>query len=91
MINISVSHDVKWASRPGASCPRVGLPGTSVSVAVSRVRGEIPFLALPQQAPAPQEDSVQTQLGQTNIHNYMTGASAVGEGASGPPPYREPV
>jgi hypothetical protein len=86
-----VLPDLNWASRLGASCPRVGLPGTSVSVAVSRVRGEIPFLALPQQAPAPQEDSVQTQLGQTNIHNYMTGASAVGEGASGPPPYREPV
>jgi len=27
-----------------------------------------------------------TLLGQTNIHNYMTRAYAVGEGASGPPP-----
>jgi hypothetical protein len=78
--------ELNWASRLGASCPQAGFPGTSALVAVPRVRGRVAPAALPQQ-----EDSVQTLLGQTNIHNYMTGASAVGEGASGPPPYREPV
>jgi hypothetical protein len=86
-IKSAVLPELNWASRLGASCPRVGLLGTSVSVvAVPRVRGKVAFAAMPQQ-----EDSVRTLLGQTNIHNYMTGASAVGEGASGPPPYREPV
>jgi hypothetical protein len=54
--------------------------------AVPRVRGTVAFVAPPQQ-----EDAVATLLGQTNIHNYMTGVTAVGEGASGPPREREPV
>ena len=78
--------ELNWASRLGASCPRVVLPGISAHVAVPRVRITVAFAGLPQQ-----EDSVRTLLGQTDIHNYMTGAPAVGEGASGPPPYREPA
>ena len=96
--------ELKWASRLGASSPRViSLPATSLPVAcrgtgpstallawagvhaVPRVRATAAFV-VPQQ-----KDSVQTLLGQTNIHNYMTGATAVGEGASGPPRDREPV
>ena len=84
------------ASRLGASSLRpTGLPGTGLPVAgpsavvcdVPRVRGKAAFVA-----PPAQQDSVATLLGQTNVqHNYMTGAVAVGEGASGPPPHREPV
>jgi hypothetical protein len=55
--------------------------------AVPRVRGEVAFVAPPQQ-----KDAVATLLGQTNIHNYMTRVTAAGDGASGPPPReREPV
>jgi hypothetical protein len=37
-------------------------------------------------------DVVPALAGQTNIHNYMTGIfAASGDGASGPPPDREPV
>ena len=81
-----------WASRLGASClPSVSYLGTSVPGArpsafdvdaLPRVRGKVAVM-VPQ--------AQQVALGQTNIHNYMTGATAVGEGASGPPPYREPV
>ena len=85
-IEFIVLPELNGASRLGASCPRGGLPGISAYVAVPRVRSTVAFAGLPQQ-----EDSVQTLLGQTKIHNYMTGAPAVGEGASGPPPYREPV
>jgi hypothetical protein len=90
--------ELNWASRLGASSPRViTLPGTSLPVvgcgtgpsaavvhAVPRVRAEATFVAPPQQ-------KVAALLGQTNIHNYMTGATADGEGASGPPREREPV
>ena len=92
--------ELNWASRLGASSPRViSLPGTSLPAAgcgtgpsaavvhaVPRVRAEATFVAPPQQKVA-----VAALLGQTNIHNYMTGATAVGEGASGPPRDREPV
>ena len=102
--NTHALPELKWASRLGASSPRViSLPGTSLPVvgcgtgpstallpgagvhAVPRVRAAVAFV-VPQQ-----KDAVRTLLGQTNIHNYMTGASAVGEGASGPPRDREPV
>jgi hypothetical protein len=97
--------ELMWASRVGASGPgAVSFPGITlpaassvtgpcasvaravVAHAVPRVRGEVSLVALPQQ-----KDVVPTQLGQTNIHNYMTRAYAAGEGASGPPPQREPV
>jgi len=98
-INTHALPELKWASRLGASSPRViSLPGTSLPVAgrgtgpstavlyaVPRVRATVAFV-VPQQ-----KDAVRTLLGQTNIHNYMTVASAAGEGASGPPRDREPV
>ena len=78
---------MRTVSLPGTGLPaatRGTGPSTVVAHAVPRVRGKVAFVAPPQV-------SVATLLGQTNIHNYMTGAVAVGEGASGPPPYREPV
>jgi hypothetical protein len=84
--------DPNWASRLGVSIlPSTGCPGTSVPAAepfaisvdaLPRVRGKVAVLA-------PQAQKV--AVGQTNIHNYMTGATAVGEGASGPPREKEPV
>jgi hypothetical protein len=95
IINASVQSELTGPSRLGASSPRgVGFPGISVPVAVRgtgpsevaahavpRVRDKAAIAAQPTQAGA-----VATLLGQTNIHNYMTRAYAVGEGASGPPP-----
>ena len=99
-INASVQSELTWPSRLGASCSQaVSFPGISVpgatrgtgpcaalfnsvgAHAVPRLRGKAAFAAQP-----PQPDVVATLLGQTNIHNYMTRAYAVGEGASGPPP-----
>jgi hypothetical protein len=76
--NINAS-ELTGPSRLGASRPRaVSFPGISVPVAA---RGKAAFAAQSQQPGV-----VATLLGQTNIHNYMTRAYAVGEGASGPPP-----
>ncbi len=105
MTYINSAPQLSWASRLGASSPRLaGLPGTSVPAAVNgngpstavahaiaahavrRVRGKVAFVT-----PPTQQDTVLALLGQTNTHNYMTRAYAVGEGASGPPPNREPV
>ena len=103
-INSIALPELNWASRLGASCPRVGLLGTGVlgvgsgikasaalpvyagPHALPRVRGKAALVVSPLQ-----QDAVTTLFGQTNVHNYMTGVSAAGEGASGPPPYREPV
>lgn len=104
-INSDVLPEVNWASRLGASSPRaISLPGTGLPVAgrgtgpsvallsgagalaVPRVRGKDAFVVAPQQ-----KDAVATLLDQTNIHNYMTGVSAVSGGASGPPRDRKPV
>jgi hypothetical protein len=84
--------DLSWASRLGVSIlPSIGCPGTSVPAAgpfaipvdaLPRVRGKVAVLA-----PQAQKAAV----GQTNIHNYMTGATAIGEGASGPPREKPPV
>jgi hypothetical protein len=94
----NISSDWKWASRQGASCPRVSFLGTSVPAAgtgigmpvvaahaVSRVRGGVVFVVPPKTA------VTAAQLGQPNIDNYMTRVYADGEGASGPPRHREPV
>ncbi len=83
------ASSLRAVSLPGTSLPAAGLgtgPSTAVVHAVPRVRARAAFVAPPQL-----EDAVATLLGQTNIHNYMTGAAAVGEGASGPPRDREPV
>ena len=85
-----------WRARLGAFCPRSTFPGTSVPGAggtgpavavqsVPRVRGKV-VLAIP----VPQS-ALAAQLGQFNNYNHMTSVYAFGEGASGPPPYREPV
>jgi hypothetical protein len=85
-----------WRARLGAFCPRSAFPGTSVPGAggtglavavpsVPRVRDKA-VLAIP----APQS-ALTAQLGQFNNYNHMTSVYAFGEGASGPPPYREPV
>ncbi|MGH3230117.1 MAG: hypothetical protein ACRDOA_16360 [Streptosporangiaceae bacterium] len=86
-----------WRARLGAFCPRSTFPGTSVPGAgggtgpavvvqsVPRVRVKaVPAFPIPQSAFA-------AQVGQLNNYNHMTSVYAVGEGASGPPPYREPV
>ena len=85
-----------WRARLGAFCPRPTFPGTSVPGAggtglavvvqsVPRVRVKaVPASPLPQSAFA-------AQLGQIDNYNHMTSVYAFGEGASGPPPYREPV
>jgi hypothetical protein len=99
-INSVIQHrlaepELNWASRLGASClPSVSFLGTSLSAAgpvtapaLPRVRGKVAVMVLQAQKVA-----VTAQLDdQTNIHNYMTGVTAVGEGASGPPRDRGPV
>ena len=95
-INSDVLPELNWASRMGAShLPSVRFLGTSVPAAgpfavavhpLPRVRDKVAVLASPAQP-----DAVTARLSQTNIHNYMTGVAAVGEGASGPPRDREPV
>ena len=96
VLNAAVLKAEPWRARLGAFCPRSTFPGTSVPGAggtglavvvqsVPRVRDKA-VLAIP----APQS-AVGAQLGQVNNSNHMTSVYAVGEGASGPPPYREPV
>ena len=84
-----------WRARTGAFIPRSAFPGTSVPGAgsppsaavrpVPRVRVRA-ILAVP----VPQAAAT-AQLGQTNNYNHMTSVFASGEGASGPPPHREPA
>jgi hypothetical protein len=95
-INSDVLPELNGASRLGASSlPSVSFPGASVPAAgpcafvadaLPRVRGKVTVMV-----PQAQRVAVTARLGQTNIHNYMTSVLSVGEGASGPPPYREPV
>lgn len=90
-----------WCARAGAFSPRSAFPGTGVpggggtapfvvapSVVVRSVpcvRDKVaPALPVPQAAPM-------AQLLQATNYNHMTSAYVIGEGASGPPPYREPV
>ena len=95
-INSAALPEPNWALRLGASSlPSVSYLGTSVPAAgpsafvvdaLPRVRGKVAVTV-----PQAQQVAVTAPLGQTNIHNYMTGASAFGEGASDPPRDREPV
>jgi hypothetical protein len=96
-INSAMKPELNWASRLGASClPSVSFPGTSLPAAgpvtatapaLPGVRGKVAVMA-----PQARKVAVTAQLDdQTNIHNYMTGVTAVGEGASGPPRDRGPV
>jgi hypothetical protein len=81
----------------GAFSPRSGFLGTGVPAAgngtgpcvvmpsLPRVRGKaVIAFPVPQSAPM-------ALLGQPNNYNHMTSAYASGEGASGPPPDREPA
>jgi len=91
-INSGVLPVMQWPSRPGASSLRVSFPGTGVSGVGS---GTGPCASAARPAPRVRDKVTLTvpamQLGQTNIHNSMTSVVAVGDGASGPPPYREPA
>jgi hypothetical protein len=95
-----------WRARPGAFSPRSAFLGTGVSgVGGGAVGGGIvgsgtaPCVVrqvprVPGKAalafPVPQSAFL-AQLGHINNYNQMTSVYAVGEGASGPPPYREPA
>jgi hypothetical protein len=91
-----------WRARLGAFSPRSAFPGTSVPGAgggtgpcvvvrsVPRVRDQVSLGSGPMALPVPQP-AVAAPFGQTNNYNHMTSVYAIGEGASGPPPYREPV
>ncbi len=91
-INSGVLSAVQWPSRPGAFGLRASFPGTGVSGAGG---GTGPCVPAARPAPRVRDKVTLTvsamQLGQTNIHNSMTSVVAVGEGAVGPPPYREPA
>jgi hypothetical protein len=91
-INSGALPVVQWRPRPGAFSPRSSFLGTgalgvgygtqpcaAVVLPVPRVRNQA-ALAIPAM-----------QLGQTNNYNHMTSVYAFGEGASGPPPYRDPA
>ena len=96
VLTAGVLQPEPWCARLGA-CPRPTFPGTSVPGAgggtglavvvpsVPRLRDKaVLAISVPQSA-------LTAQLGQFNNYNHMTSVYAVGEGASGPPPYREPV
>ena len=96
-INFDVLTPEHWRARPGAFSPRSAFLGTGVLGAgsgtgpcvvvrsVPRVRGKVSLAV-----PAPQA-VLMAQLGQTNNYIHMTSVFASGEGASGPPPYRQPA
>ena len=96
-INSDVLTAESWRARLGAFSPRSSFPGTTalgagrgtgpcvVVQSVPRVRDKV-ALAVPAPQSAPR-----AQLGQTNNYIHMTSVYAVGEGASGPPPDREPA
>ena len=107
VLNSGALYAEPWRARLGAACPRSTFPGTSVPGAGSgtglagtglagtgvavvvrpapRVRDKaVAAIPVPQSA-------LMAQLGQINNYNHITSVFAVGEGASGPPPYREPA
>jgi hypothetical protein len=70
----------------GTRLPAAG-PSTVAPIAVPRVRGKVASVTPPMG-----QGGIPALISQTNVHNYMTGVfAATGEGASGPPPHREPV
>jgi hypothetical protein len=89
-INTDVLAAVHWRARPGVFFPRSGFLGTGVPGSgpcgvvrsVPRVRGVVP---------APLGAASAAKLGQPNNYIQMTSVLAVGGGASGPPPEREPA
>ena len=102
-INSDVLTPEPWRSLSGAFCPRsaflgTGVPGVGIGTGLLAGTGlpavvrPVPRVRVKAAAPSPAPQSAITaQLGQTNNYNHMTSVYAFGEGASGPPPYREPV
>jgi hypothetical protein len=96
-INSDVLTPEHWRARPGAFSPRSAFLGTGVLGAGGGTGPRVVVRSVPRvrdmvELPIPAPQSAATaQLGQTNNYNHMTSVYAVGEGASGPPPYREPV
>ena len=98
MTNSGVLNTQPWRTRLGACCPLSAFLGTSVHGAsagtmlptfvppVPRVRGKVAMAF-----PVPQSAVVMAHVGQTNNYIDTTSAYALGDGASGPPPYREPA
>ena len=92
-INSDALSADQWRSRLGAFSPRSSFLGTGVPGIGS---GTGPCAAVVRQVPRVRNKVALTipatqQLEQTNNYNHMTSVVAVGEGASGPPPYREPA
>ena len=91
-INSDVLTPEQWRARPGAFSPRSSFPGTGV---LGVGYGAEPCAAVVRPVPRVRNKAAlaipATQLGQTNNYNHMTSVYAFGEGASGPPPYREPA
>ena len=86
-----------WRARAGAFSPRsaflgTAVPGAGVGTGPCVVVRPVPRVRIKAASalPVPQS-AVGALLGQTNNYNHMTSVYAIGEGASGPPPYREPV
>ena len=83
-----------WHARPGASSLRSAFPGTGLSGAgllagpVGLVR-PVPHVRI--KAVAVRRAAVKAYDGQTNNYIQMTSVLVSGEGASGPPPDREPA
>ena len=78
---------------PGCLHPAVGLlPGDECARCRAVRHPRRRASACPGQGRGPRPAGAEgRRCGQTNIHNYMTGATAVGEGASGPPREKVPV
>jgi hypothetical protein len=95
--NFDVLTPEQWRACPGAFSPRPAVPGTGV---LGVARGTGPSIAV-RSVPRARDKAVlavpaplagpMAQLGQTNNYNHMTSVLVVGEGTSGPPPYREPA
>jgi len=96
LATVSLAEE-QWRACPGAFSPRSAVLGTS---ALGAARGTGPSIAVrpvPRTrdksalaVPAPLAAAL-AQLGQTDNYNHMTSVLVVGEGTSGPPPYREPA
>jgi hypothetical protein len=101
VLTAGVLYAEPWRARVGACCPRSTFPGTSVPGAGGRAVLAGTGLAVVQSAPRVRgkagvafpvpQSALLAQLGQINNYNHMTSVIAVGEGASGPPPDREPA
>jgi hypothetical protein len=95
--NSDVLTPEPWRSLSGAFCPRstflgTGVPGAGIGAGLPAVVRSVPRDRVKAAAASPVPQPASTaQLGQANNYNHMTSVYAIGEGASGPPPYREPV